>query len=89
MGNKERNFLDIDTKISGNNKFKFDIYRKSMYTGIITLNDSHHPIQYKLAAINTVCYRRNNCIEDKEGNKNKEIEIEKLIVKNITNKKEI
>ena len=35
VGNKETNFLDLNIRITKENKLKFDIYRKSTYTDVI------------------------------------------------------
>ena len=81
VGNKEINFLDLNIRLTKEKKRKFDIYRKRTYTDVIIPNDSYHPIQYKMAAINNFCHRINSCIEDEE-NRKKEIERIKIIVKN-------
>ena len=52
---------------------KIWILKKSTYTDGILPNDSYHPIQYKMAAINNFFHRINSCIEDEE-NRKKEIE---------------
>jgi hypothetical protein len=44
------NFLDI-TISKENSTFSFDIYRRPTTTDTIILNDSCHPLEYKLAAI--------------------------------------
>ena len=73
FGNKEKNFLDLNIRITRENKLKLDIYRKRTYTDVIIPNDSYHPIQYKMAVKNIFCHRINSCIEDEE-NRKKEIE---------------
>ena len=55
-----RNILDLKLKFFKHLdklKIDFDIYRKPTYTGISIHNDSLHPIQHKVAIINSAIHR--------------------------------
>lgn len=54
VGNTEIHFINISIKITGNNKFILDFYKKSTYRDVILPKDLYHPIQ-------------NNCIQDEEN----------------------
>ena len=81
IGGKEICFLDLNLRITENNKIEFDIFRKSSYTDVIIPNDSFHPIGYKMAAINSMCYRAIKCLKNEKTLK-KEVNRIKNIVEN-------
>lgn len=57
IGNSEINYLDINVKINRIRKTEFDIFRKKYLEAIIRC-ESFHPINYKMAAINTSMCKR-------------------------------
>jgi hypothetical protein len=65
------NFLDITTLKEAEN-LSFDTYRKPTTTDTIILNDSCHPLEHKLAAINYLANRMEtynlNSINKEKGN---------------------
>ena len=80
IGGSEINFLDLNIKIN-NLKLEFNIYRKGTYTDLIIPADSYHPINHKMAALNSFCHRAVKYLE-KEECKNIEIKKIKQIAKN-------
>jgi Reverse transcriptase (RNA-dependent DNA polymerase) len=80
IGGLEINFLDINIKIE-DNKLKFDIYRKGTYSDLIIPQESYHPVNYKMAALNSFCYRAINYLENEEL-KQKELKKIQQIAKN-------
>lgn len=65
IGVDKISYLDIRIIISENRKLEFDIYRKSTYTDAIIPKESFHPMGYKIAAINAMCYRAIRCLNNK------------------------
>lgn len=54
--NKSINFLDL-TITNVNNRHHFAVYRKPSHTGVIIHQSSFHPLQHKLAALNSFINR--------------------------------
>lgn len=54
--------INVDIKIIENRKFQFDVSRKNTYSDAVIRSDSFHPVTYKVAAINSVCYRTVKCL---------------------------
>lgn len=53
---KQLNFLDL-TITRNDNSFKFNVYRKPIFTDSTIPTDSYHPITCKLATYNSMIYR--------------------------------
>lgn len=56
-------------------EIEFDIYRKVIYSDAIIPNDLYHPLNYKMATINSMCERILSCLENNKI-------LQKEIVKN-------
>ena len=46
--------------------YKRQIYRKETYSDLIIPQESYHPVNYKMAALNSFCYRAINYLENEE-----------------------
>ena len=57
IGGKKINYLDLNIEIKNNEKLQFGILKKESYSDIIIPRESYHPYRYKMAAINSFCYR--------------------------------
>lgn len=57
--NNELAFLDMKLRRKANCKLEIDIFRKSTHTDRFITNDSHHSLQHKRAALNTLVNRLN------------------------------
>ena len=54
---------------------------KESYSDIIIPRESYHPYRYKMAAINSFCYRAQKCLKETES-KDRELKTIKGIVRN-------
>ena len=79
IGGKKINYLDLNIEIKDNEKLQFGIFRKESYSDIIIPRESYHPYRYKMAAINSFCYRAQKCLKETES-KDRELKTIKGIV---------
>lgn len=88
IGIEEISYLDLKINIKENRKLEYDIFRKKTHTDLIIPNESYHPINYKMSAINAMCERAISCLENGETLK-KEIKMIKQIIRNNNYKESI